>query len=348
MSIRVLVAAVALLAYAAGLRAQEALFSDANAYNPVPNASGSRVAYVLTGRGRVGGSGGMGRSNLKSTLAFSGADGGSLPSAPIEFFLDRWIDASSVSCYRDWHFGIGTDQGLRTTGSMNGPRPSERVTYLATLQTFVWLDDVSGATVLQTPGGPLGRLGITAALDSLVVPSPNEQYLAVASNGGRLAIYNVRTKKSVDLGVVQIHPSADWDYMKPTWDPWFSDSSALIFSTGKSLYISSPDGSRVEEIGSKVSGYLPVPSPDGKSVAYATFVGRPMGVRPDLTFWGDAAIWVIKRGQNESVRLTLSTRDTTLDLRWLDAATLIFDRLSDQAFPDKHTRIWTAKVAQNH
>ncbi|WP_128915621.1 hypothetical protein [Granulicella sibirica] len=190
----------------------------------------------------------------------------------------------------------------------------------------------------------MGKLGVKVPLDSLVVPSPNEQYIAIASNGGELAIYNVSTMKSVALGHIQISPDANWDYMKPSWNPWFSDSSALCFSTGGSIYVTSPDGARVEEVGRKVSGYLPVPSPDGRSIAYVTFLSQPMSVRPDLTFWGEASVWVIHRGQNESIRVTQPTRDTTLDLRWLDPAMLIFDRMNDQAFPETHSRIWTVRV----
>ncbi len=340
---------LAAAACAFSVPAQESLFSDANAYNPVPNPGGSKVAYVLTGRGRVGGSGGFGRSNMKSFLEFSTAAGQTIPGAALDFFLDRWVNADTVSCYRDWQFGLCDERGRETGGSLKvrfgkSPDPAERVTYLTTKQTFLWLDEVDGRSVLQTPHGPLGKLSVRVSLDSLVVPSPNEQYIAIASNDGELVVYNVGTKKSVSVGHAILSPDKNWDYMKPSWNPWFSDSSALCFSTGSSLYVASPDGSRVEEVGRNVQGYLPVPSPDGRSIAYVSFVARPMSIRPDLTFWGDAAIWIIHREEKESLRVTLPTQDTTLDLRWLDATTLIFDRMSDQAFPDRHIRIWTVKV----
>jgi hypothetical protein len=72
--------------------AQETLYSDLNAYNPIPNASGTTVAFIRTGWGRPGGSGGFGRSNLMSFLEFAGRDGKPLAHPSVDAFLDRWVD----------------------------------------------------------------------------------------------------------------------------------------------------------------------------------------------------------------------------------------------------------------
>jgi len=47
---------------------QEILLSPENAYNPIPSPDGKLIAFVRTGWGREGGSGGMGRSNLVSEI----------------------------------------------------------------------------------------------------------------------------------------------------------------------------------------------------------------------------------------------------------------------------------------
>src|SRR5215207_1618264 len=46
-----------------------------NAYNPIPNAGGTLIAYVRTGWGRPGGTGGFGRSNLVSEVMLMDASG---------------------------------------------------------------------------------------------------------------------------------------------------------------------------------------------------------------------------------------------------------------------------------
>ena len=46
----------------------ETLLIPDNAYNPIPSPDGKYIAYVRTGWGRPGGSGGFGRSNLVSEV----------------------------------------------------------------------------------------------------------------------------------------------------------------------------------------------------------------------------------------------------------------------------------------
>jgi hypothetical protein len=147
----------------AALHAQEALFSDLNAYNPIPNANGSVVAFIQTGWGRPGGSGGFGRSNLKSVLEFASTDGRSIAHPPVDAFLDRWVGDDTVVCYRDWHFGTASKTGWKLfeamPGDVTGPPRPERATYLSKMKSFVWLDSVDGKTLIQTLKGPLAEFG---------------------------------------------------------------------------------------------------------------------------------------------------------------------------------------------
>jgi hypothetical protein len=53
------------------LSQSEALFSDTNAYNPVPSPDGSLVAFVRTGWGRMKPAFDLGRADLVSEIEFA-------------------------------------------------------------------------------------------------------------------------------------------------------------------------------------------------------------------------------------------------------------------------------------
>src|SRR6267378_6149809 len=66
-----------------GQAPNEMLLSAENAYNPIPSPNGKMIAYVRTGWGRPGVSGGFGRSNLISEVAVIGDDGKPIVAAPL-------------------------------------------------------------------------------------------------------------------------------------------------------------------------------------------------------------------------------------------------------------------------
>src|SRR5206468_11502786 len=70
----------------------EKLLSDAeNAYNPISSPDGILIAYVRTGWARPGGSGGFGRSNLRSEIAVMTTSGTMLSRTPLaDAFLFGW------------------------------------------------------------------------------------------------------------------------------------------------------------------------------------------------------------------------------------------------------------------
>lgn len=358
MFLRAAVVAVSILLSCVAAPAQvESIFSETNAYNPIPNPSGSMVAYVRTGWGRHEGFMSLGRSNLISVTEFVDSKGHPVSRPPIDGFADRWVSESTLGCFRDWKFGLATEEGWKEGGAIpgdfaTGPPKAERATYLKTLKTFVWLEYVQSKTesrtVLQSPGGPIAEFETELRTSDLIIPSPDERYIAFADiEIPNLSIFDVASKKLVDLGPIRIYPTiGEWDYIKPSWDPWFRDSSMLTFAAGDGLYVASPDGERRERVGDTVIASLPVPSPDGRFIAYVTYTGRPRKGRPDLTFWGGATLWVVGREDQKRERVTVPTEDTTFGLRWLNASTLIFDRISDNTFY-RHARIWTATVPQH-
>jgi Tol biopolymer transport system component len=143
---------------------------------------------------------------------------------------------------------------------------------------------------------------------------------------------------------MKIHPDSNWSYIQPDWNPWFTDSSRLVFLRGSALVIVTPDGRDKTEIEIQGQAGLPTPSPDGRSIAYVTFEPRPMKVRTDLQFWGGTTIMVVSAAVGSKARrVTLKHSDEVYDLKWLNGSTVVFDRVADEAFY-KHARIWKASV----
>ena len=93
----------------------ETLLSTDNAYNPIPSPDGRYIAYVRTGWGRPGGSGGFGRSNLVSELIVIDENGVAVTAMPLtEMFLGGWTpDGNDVVCFRDWEYALVSKDGKR-------------------------------------------------------------------------------------------------------------------------------------------------------------------------------------------------------------------------------------------
>ncbi len=148
------------------------------------------------------------------------------------------------------------------------------------------------------------------------------------------------------MGDADIHPDRDWDYIEPSWNPWFANSSRLAYFTHDHtvLSIGTPDGQQRTDIQIGGPAGLAAPSPDGQFVAYVTFEPRPQENRPDLQFWGGTRVWVASLiGKPEPRAVTQKSLDEPYDLQWLDDYTVVFDRVADVLFY-KQSRIWKAEV----
>ena len=352
--------------------ANETLLSDQNAYNPIPSPDGKLIAYVSTGWGRLQNEITLGRAELVSEVNVMTADGKPLTTHSLaDAFLAGWTpDGKALICYRDWSYRLVTLSGAsRLDGRLPGPddmpklatstpwvfktlNPTERVFYLASFETFGWIEpsadlktDTDSNTLIETQKGVVaqhpGWLGDT------VVPSPDGRYLAIFDPVFQedLWVYDTESTKWFDLGPVTVYPDREWDYMKPAWNPWFPDSSHLVYISGSHLVVSEPDGVARREIRIDDPAGLPAASPDGKFIAYVTFESRPRKARPDLKFWGATVIWVLPgASMTNPIAVTSKNSDTTYDLRWLDNNSVVFDRLEDEPFP-QHARLWKASVA---
>ena len=158
----------------------ETLLSTDNAYNPIPSPDGRYIAYVRTGWGRPGGSGGFGRSNLVSEVVvidenrvptaaiplermFLGGENRVRPTAiPLaDMFLGGWTpDGNHLVCFRDWEYALVSKDGKRVVegripNDPNKHRATEWVAYSPSLAAIIWsrlIDDSHGA--IETPGTP--------------------------------------------------------------------------------------------------------------------------------------------------------------------------------------------------
>jgi WD40-like Beta Propeller Repeat len=328
----------------------ETLLSTDNAYNPFPSPDGKYIAYVRTGWGEkmfVS----FGRSSLVSVVKIMNADGTAAPrTLAADFFLSGWTpDSSSVVCYRDWKYALVSTEGKPT---MEGRIPndpnhfeiaSEWVAFAPSLETIVWSRHVDKShRVIETPRRAIVNDGMYS--QERVVPSPGGRYLAVFGEvpTTNLRVYDMRSQTWTDLGEVTISPDKDWFYLQPNWNPWFADGSRLVFLRNSKIVISFPDGTQQTEHNITGVAGLPAPSPDGESIAYVTYVPRPMKTRPDLQFWGGTTIWVVAASAGSTPRaVTEKSADEVYDLKWLNNGTVVFDRIADEVFY-KNARVWKA------
>jgi hypothetical protein len=133
-------------------------------------------------------------------------------------------------------------------------------TYLSSINSPVWIQNDSPEAIIQTPRSKIARY--PGHLGELIIPSPDERYIAVTSaRKSFLRVYDRLDNSWSVVGAITIPPDSEWYYIKPSWNPWFSDSARLAFISGSSLIISSPDGRDrqiVADVGSKAG--LAVPS----------------------------------------------------------------------------------------
>jgi hypothetical protein len=321
-----------------------------NAYNPIPSPDGKKIVAVRTGWFRPGGSGGLGRSNLQSEIIVLDRTGRTLATLTDSFVAD-WKKEGIVS-FRDWSYALLSENGSTREGGRTCPQETlrecvERVAYLSTQGSFLWVRQKWGDSVLITPQGEFSPPYKEKFLGEWLAPSPDERYVAAGPGplGKSLTIYDSREKVWHDLGAVVIHPDVDWTWMEPSWSPWFADGSRLVFFTADGLVASTPDGKqRSVLLRTQEPAGLAVPSPDGRAIAYATFMSapRPNGIGSPPTFY-TTGIWIVDvQGESQPRRLTGPGVTSTYDLRWLDNQHLVFDRIEQLRLPK--AQLWMVAV----
>ena len=344
----------------------EALLSETeNACNPIPSPDGSMIAYVRTGRWEKG-SGGLGRSNLRSEVMVMSSDGRLLTKEPLaDTFLAGWSpDGRSLICQRDYQAFLISLEGLKSR-QVQIPHSDfitpERVAYLPAFDALAWIQN--GFSDSANPGPHNHSATIKTAnkeiattnshVGDMLVPSPDGRYIAAIDVNNwsekTLWVYDTQANSWANLGKANVHPNnVEWDWTKATWDPWFRDSSRLSFVSDQSIVVSTPDGKRRQEIaGVKDCLGLATPSPDGQLIAYVTFNAKLNKEQPQGTFWGNTTIWVVPAVPGATPRaVTKTSPETTYGLRWLDSGALVFDRFSEGSAYSARHRLWKVIVGR--
>ena len=113
----VLLANISLVPFMEAQAITETILSTENAYNPIPSPDGKYVAYVRTGWGKRGGSGGFGRSNLVSEIVVSDGSGKLVAKTPhVDAFLSGWTpDSTDLVCYRDGEYFLVSVNGKHSS-----------------------------------------------------------------------------------------------------------------------------------------------------------------------------------------------------------------------------------------
>jgi len=329
----------------------ESLLTTDNAYNPMPSPDGKHIAFVRVGWGESTVFS-FGRSSLVSEVNVMNVEGAAVPHLLAKgYFLSGWTpDSVHLVCFRDSNYALVSVSGEQSGVGRIPDDPgvlvrSDRAAYSSSLETMIWSRRVDQFKwVIEAPSGRVveeGALGSGRA-----IPSPDGQYLAVFGDGPEtnLRVYDMQRKSWKELGKISIHPDENWSYIQPDWSPWFADSSRLVFLRDSTFVIVTPDGRDKTVIKIEGQAGLPTPSPDGKSIAYATFEPRPMKVRPDLQFWGGTTIMVVSTSTGSKPRpVTLKNSDEVYDLKWLNNGAIVFDRVADEQFYG-HACIWKATV----
>lgn len=343
-----------------------------NAYNPIPSPDGKMIAYVETGWNRERGSGGSGRSNLKSNIKLMDTNGKIQSEKPLaDAFLNGWTsDGKNLIAFRDWHYfilpieGTSIEKELEPNYSFFEESDkeinlSERVAYLEKENLFLWIRNEYAkqkssytstfiSSAIKTQKGDFLSFKESLNTESMLIPSPNERYIAMigtatGSPKTSLKIYDRNNETWTNLGKITIHPDKEWDYIKPSWNPWFADSSKLVFISDNGIVISSPDGKDKKIISKEKNNIgLAVPSPDGKNIGYVSFKPRPKKIRRDLDFFGDTIIWVIDSdGKIKPQAITYKNENETYSLHWINNQEVVFDRIADE-ISYKKAQLWKA------
>lgn len=330
----------------------ETVLSTENACNPIPSPDGKLIAFVRTGYGRPGGSGGFGRSNLVSEVLVMTASGTGVSEKPLaDAFLAGWTpDSKKLVCYRDRSYFLVSLSGERSSeGEIPYQEPgnqNERVAYIPSVEAIGWSRvDPSFHTIIESRGHAIANHD--SRLGEFLAPSPDGRYLAIfdSNTPKDLWVYDTKLMKWFDLGPLTIEgDDYEWSYLQPNWSPWFADSSHLAFFSHSNLVVSTPDGSEKISILTDARAGLGTPAPDGNLVAYVTFEPTPMKIRPNLQFWGGTTIWVVSTNPGSSPHpVTEKNPARTYDMKWLGLNTLIFDRVDDVSFY-RHSRVWRVSV----
>jgi len=336
---------------------RETVLTSWNGTAPLVSPDGKMIAYVETGYGRPGGSGGFGGSNQLSVTHIMDADGTN-DRVVSDMSLNIWLaDSSGVATSRDGYAAISNVKGdivaeFGLTKSMSADSENSRATdwrngdlreqygdRMPHTKFFNWSDHIqdAGDNAAFSPDGRwMGPL-----------QSQTEAFL-LGSDDQRIKLYlpayildQCRVFWSPDNKFVLVTEAIRGQLMvidveKRTGrmiqnmdillsrSPFSADSTHITFVRNDQVWMSQPDGSNLKQLTFDSSQKRrPVFSRDGKSIAY---VKSQTDYRDRNPQEGVTDIWVLNIETGLATRVTAPNPDRIGSVDWLDDRTLIFSR----------------------
>ena len=341
----------------------ESVFPSRNGRTPMRSPDGQWIAYVETGWGRPGGTGGFGRSNLISITHVVAADG-TQDRVVSDMFLVNWLsDSKRVGTARDAFVAISdvdgnvltefgaplekTSAGTEVTGAAwtttdlrsQFGRSMPHQKRLAGSENFgfgesgafspdgKWygpLQDREGFFFLAADGSRLPiKLNLSDRFEQGIW-SPDGRYVQISDGDDSLI---------VDMQTLRFHriqnASAGNIYDSASnWTPWSKDGMRLTFVRNGQIWVADALGAGPKQLtfdASKKS--FPIFSPDGRSVVYRTWEVNNREQHPGV---GRTDAWVVDVASTLVTRVTRPSKKTITSCDWLDDQTLICDRSEEE------------------
>lgn len=340
--------------------AEEKEFPSHNGTMPMSSPDGQWLAYVETGWGRPGGSGGTGRSNLLSLVHVVGKDGKN-DRIVSDMFLVGWMgDSRRLGSSRDGYAAVSDIDGkivsefgtvLPDAASQHGKQWAqgqlrEQMGTGMPHSKRVKSPDYAEQAAFSPDGkwlGPLltGReivfLGTSG--DDLTIPwlqrsenqatwSPDGKHVIILGGKSVTVVDFIAHKAAKIEPVVEPAHIESWEYRKCRWNPWSRDGAWLALLRGGQVWACKPDGQAARQLtwGSRAKAF-PTFSPDGKQMAYLCYQDDR---RLHYRRLGPTDLWVVDFDTGMETRVTKPDAGRIHCLDWLDRQVVIFDRLDQK------------------
>lgn len=342
--------------------ASESVFPSQNGMTPLTSPDGQWIAYVETGWGRPGGSGGFGRSNLISITHVVGTNGEN-DRVVSDMFLVSWMsDSKRVGTARDAFVAISDVDGnvLAEFGELLEMRYRSTYAPGAAWTTTDLRSQFGGSMPHQkrldgSEDFGFGEGGAFSPDGKWYGPLQDDKgFFLLAADGQRLPIklpLDDRSTKALwspDGRYVQLSDDPDWLIVdmqslrfhkiqnvsdgngcesKCRWNPWSKDGTRLTFVRDGQVWVSDALGNGAKQLTfDATTKAFPTFSPDGRSVAYRTW---QLDNRRHYSRVGRTDLWVVDVGSTLVTRVTKRVNGNIMNFDWLDDHTFICDRLEE-------------------
>lgn len=353
-------------------RASESDFPSQNGTMPVTSPDGQRIAYVETGWGRPGGTGGFGRSNLISITHVVDIDGKNDRVVSDMFFSDWISDRRRVGTARDGfvsisdfsgnvvaEFGDVSKEPIQyssatppdwTKGDLRSQfgafMPHQK--YLEQMNTYKRVEagafspDGKWYGPIEDAKGRAFFLGVDEQrryLEQKISDmfgganwSPDGRYVQL-SGGSQWLIIDVQTMSTHQIqNLDDSYLAGACGYERCRWDPWSRDGKQVAFLRNGQVWVSDVAGNNAKQL-TFDSARKAFPIFSRGSQFVAYRTWQPDYRHRNLRL-GPSDIWIVDVASTLATRVTGPAKGAVHNFDWLDDYTLIIDRhdLGDSSF----------------